>query len=208
MNIALNLLTWPTRISQSRIRVNTFVSGEPISKQRPRFCITKSGKPYTPKHTKEAEQAIAWAIKAAHHQIVEDHDSLFGVRLLFCCKNSQRRDIDNMSKLILDACNGFVWRDDTQVVELHACVLRDEPERMGTSILIYTIPGTAHRVRICVFCGREYPTYPSWSERKFCSNLCRNTASRTGFQRECAHCGKTIYRQGHRQSKKFYCSHE
>lgn len=28
-------------------------------------------------------------------------------------------DIDNLAKSILDACNGVIWKDDSQIVDLH-----------------------------------------------------------------------------------------
>ena len=28
-------------------------------------------------------------------------------------------DIDNLAKAVLDACNGVIWKDDKQIVELH-----------------------------------------------------------------------------------------
>lgn len=31
----------------------------------------------------------------------------------------QYGDVDNLAKGILDACNGILWRDDSQIVDLH-----------------------------------------------------------------------------------------
>ncbi len=31
----------------------------------------------------------------------------------------KRGDIDNVAKCLLDACNGLLWLDDSQIVDLH-----------------------------------------------------------------------------------------
>lgn len=205
-----NILTWPHRMSQGRIRVHATVLGDPISKQRPRFVKYASGKVYTPKHTKEAEQNIAWTIKSSHRQIVEDGDSMFGVRIIFHCKNHQRRDIDNMCKLVFDACNGFVWKDDVQVGELHSQVFRDCSGEPRTEILIYLIGVNARPERICAVCRKMYQTYPSWSKRKYCSRACASVALRSGTNVDCSNCGKRVYLPMFKvkRSKRYYCSRE
>lgn len=42
-----------------------------------------------------------------------------GIRLLFWLPDRKRRDLDNLSKAVLDALKGIFYRDDTQVVDLH-----------------------------------------------------------------------------------------
>ncbi len=37
----------------------------------------------------------------------------------FWLPDKRRRDLDNLSKGVLDACNGIVWVDDQQVTALH-----------------------------------------------------------------------------------------
>jgi Holliday junction resolvase RusA-like endonuclease len=46
-----------------------------------------------------------------------------------------RPDIDNYAKLVLDALNGFVWADDSQVVKIEA-VKRYAKESVGTSVRV------------------------------------------------------------------------
>jgi Holliday junction resolvase RusA-like endonuclease len=42
-----------------------------------------------------------------------------GVTLKFFHKTNRRQDIDNFNKLVLDACSGVVWHDDSQITEMH-----------------------------------------------------------------------------------------
>lgn len=89
------------------------VPGEPRSKQRPR--VTQRGA-YTPKQTLEAEKAIreTWLKldeETFRHQVVID--------INFYNATRNRRDIDNMAKLVLDALNGYAFYDDFHVVGLN-----------------------------------------------------------------------------------------
>lgn len=115
--------------------------GEPRGKGRPRSRVawTKSDKPfvavYTDAETRKYETALAWAAKAA----MRGHSPLMGplavtVRAFFTVPKSwtiKKRDAaltdvvrptgapdcDNIAKMI-DALNGIVWRDDSQIVEI------------------------------------------------------------------------------------------
>ncbi len=44
-------------------------------------------------------------------------------------------DVDNTLKALLDACNGFLWRDDSQLLELHVYRL-DDKESPRVELLI------------------------------------------------------------------------
>ena len=130
-----NILVWPTRIAKSRIRVYLTILGEPISKQRPRFT---NGRAYTPLKTREAEEWIGWQIKSAYPGLIPFPEYAFGVIRLFYQSNQQRRDLDNMVKLVLDACTGIVWNDDSQVTEIFCHVFRGETEPK-TELRIYSL---------------------------------------------------------------------
>lgn len=206
MDVSPNIFTWPTRISPSRVRVSVTIPGEPLSKQRPRFAVNKNGSVYTPRRTKDAEEAIGWAIKSAHVGLFPNAEQAFGVRVFFMLKGGQRRDIDNMCKLVFDACNGVVWADDSQVIELSSIVIRGAPEPR-TELLIYALPVIAKLTAKCALCGTEYRTYPSWRYRQYCSARCRNTAARTGEKVPCQQCGVLVYRPPYKAAGKF-CSNE
>ena len=89
------------------------VRGEPRSKQRPR--VTKRGA-YTPKETIEAEKIILEAWLALEEETFE-HQVVIDINFYNATKN--RRDIDNMAKLVLDALNGYAFYDDFHVVGLN-----------------------------------------------------------------------------------------
>ena len=50
-----------------------------------------------------------------------------------------RPDVDNCSKLVMDALNGTYYRDDSQICELHAKKSYCEPGDEGVSVLIQKI---------------------------------------------------------------------
>lgn len=110
------------------------VFGEVIGKGRPRF--TKSGRTYTPKKTLDYERAIKRAylnkytylskrslrIKiCAYLEVAKSHSNIKKQKILDnelqCTK---KPDIDNITKIVLDALNKVAYQDDTQVVELVA----------------------------------------------------------------------------------------
>jgi Holliday junction resolvase RusA-like endonuclease len=106
------------------------VPGTPQGKGRPRF--TKTGRVYTPAKTKAYENAIGWAARAVHKG-----DPISGPVIVRVIANmpvpaswpkakrasalvgdvshTGKPDIDNLMKAALDALNGIVWRDDSQI---------------------------------------------------------------------------------------------
>src|ERR1044071_5623772 len=92
------------------------VGGTPSPKARAR-ADPRTGRHYTPLETKVAEHRVVWALRAAGVRGPCDPTSLFGVHTVFRCATNRHADGDNMLKLVLDALNGVVWRDDSQVVE-------------------------------------------------------------------------------------------
>lgn len=199
------ILSWPSRLAVSRIRLLLTIPGDPVSKQRPRFSGKRA---YTPAETRAAEESIKWHIIESHRALLPDADSSFGVRLQFFTKNYQRRDLDNMSKLIFDACNGMVWKDDAQVHELTARLVRADPNPR-TEIAIYLLGKLAHPMIPCGICGKRFQTYPSWPTRGYCSIKCSTIAQRKGQEYTCDQCGAKFYRADwatKRRSKNIFCS--
>ncbi len=106
------------------------ILGEPIPKARARTCI-RNGKvmSFTPSKTVEAENAIR--LQIVENKKFYDPGTPLQVEMLFYVsppskvpKGRQypcvRPDIDNYCKLVLDACNGYLWADDGQIVDLRA----------------------------------------------------------------------------------------
>lgn len=92
------------------------VSGNPRPKERPRFN-TRTHHTYTPKDTAGAELVVAWAARAAMGQRRAVTVPL-EVELDFYMATARRGDLDNLTKLVLDALNELVWDDDSQIVRL------------------------------------------------------------------------------------------
>lgn len=180
------------------------VDGEPPTKGRPRFA---NGHTYTPQTTKQAEDAFGWAIKNSHPGIEPDGNGLFRLEAHFSQSSYQRRDLDNMVKLISDACNGLVWADDSQVVEIEARLERGRPEAY-TEIVIVRVADYDESIptRACARCGTVFRMYKSWKARKYCSDICSAQAQLRRVAVTCAHCG--IVFESHRAyaDKALFCS--
>ena len=90
-----------------------------------------NGIPYTPKKTRDAEKDLRWAVRMKMDRLGNvdlPKEPTYKVRLQFFCSDRRRRDIDNLEKLVLDALEGVVWRNDSQIEDLHSTVRRSCPE--------------------------------------------------------------------------------
>ena len=115
------------------------VEGTPVGKGRPKFARRGNFvSAYTPTKTRDYEALIAQAAKdamstaeplktpvAAYIYItVPIPQSYSKKRTEACLKGIERPtkkpDLDNILKAFLDAMNGIVYDDDTQVVSLHS----------------------------------------------------------------------------------------
>ena len=99
----------------------------PVPKGRPR--MTRAGHAYTPAKTREAEATIKEWLAFRLPRGWEPYTCAITVELVCYMKKPKtnkmeypigRPDLDNLVKTITDASNGLVWRDDSQIVELHA----------------------------------------------------------------------------------------
>lgn len=112
----------------------------PVAKGRPRFA--KRGKfvtSYTPEKTKKYEQSVRECGETfcRLHGIKKPLESALFVSIVFrlptlksdskkviedkltdTIKPVKKPDIDNLAKSVLDALNGTIWKDDSQVVVL------------------------------------------------------------------------------------------
>lgn len=115
----------------------------------------------------------------------------FGVRAFFYKRNRQRMDVDNLLKMVMDAGNGILWEDDSQVMEAFGRIYV-EPARPRIVVLIYHVEGdpalTRSMDKICTGCGKIYT--PKNSERyytqKYCTSKCWSESNRTEIV--CAFC--------------------
>ncbi len=97
--------------------------GEPVPKARAR--VTGRGT-YTPARTAHAELAWEWLLKSKCRTPITGHVI---VEADFYLGNKRRCDADNLLKLFMDSANGIVWKDDSQVIEIHVSkhVDREQP---------------------------------------------------------------------------------
>lgn len=189
---------------EERIVLAATIDGDPGTKARPRFDGTRT---YTPRRTRDAEEAIGWAIKAAAPGLMPCTNYELGVAVVFETKTRQRRDIDNVVKLLFDACNGIVWADDAQVIEMKARVERGTGTG-STSLVVYTI-GEPIRAN-CPVCDTPIKGRPSVAGKQvYCSKPCYDVAQRKGaVAPKCETCGIAIDRSPSRarRYKRNFCS--
>lgn len=114
--------------------ISITLDGEPVGKGRPRYN-SKTGTVYTPYKTVSYERHLRWAAKAA----MKGPGPLAGplcvtVGAFFTIPktwtkaekaaaidraHTSKPDLDNIIKM-LDALNGIVWKDDSQIAQLTA----------------------------------------------------------------------------------------
>ncbi len=99
--------------------ITIVVPGRPVPKGRPRFS-GRGRRPHTPPKTAAAERKIALIARIAGARPINGPVS---VRAIFIFADRRTRgDVDNLSKLALDALNGIAFKDDRQVVRLYATI--------------------------------------------------------------------------------------
>lgn len=183
------------------------VEGEPTSKARARF--TRNGYAYTPERTKLAERKVADAFKMAR-KLDKDEEATYGVMCVFFCGIRQRRDVDNMMKLILDGLNGIAWEDDSQVVELAGRKILTIPKNARSEIVIYQIGKLQYFTGTCRGCGSSFRVrqrvQSNGKRQEFCSSECFYSWKRNQNIRTCVACGSEFPAYTRKSVK--YCSEE
>lgn len=187
------------------------VPGEPVSKSRARF--TKRGSKtvaYTPERTKEGEERVAWSYRSrCKTGVPTDPEIAYRVEARFYNGTRQRRDVDNMVKLVLDGLNGVAWVDDDQVLQIEATKSWVPKDEARTEVRIFRIGTTNPPKAACVKCGKEFRTYPSWAEdgKKYCSAKCRGYTRRPTLpEYDCERCGVTFKHHGGGNTDSRFCS--
>jgi Holliday junction resolvase RusA-like endonuclease len=164
------------------------VDGEPVSKSRVQWNKKRA---FSPDKTVQAELSIGWAFRRARPGHVLSKTSGFGVVAIFFCGTGQRRDVDNMMKVVLDGLNHVAWPDDSQVTEITGRKTRCPADQARVEIIIYptrSIP--AHATRPCLNCNTPYPYYPSHAtSRRFCNAQCGREYRKKENTRTCKKCG-------------------
>jgi Holliday junction resolvase RusA-like endonuclease len=116
-----------------------FLPMTPVAKARPR--VTRFGT-YTPDKTKQAQQSLQHLLgeylRGAGRGFKKSSEPLMLVVTVQKIRPrsvpkkriypTQKPDVDNYAKLVMDACNGILWQDDSQVVTLLASKIYAEEE--------------------------------------------------------------------------------
>ena len=120
------------------MKIEFTVPGQPVAKARPRFArrgnfVTT----YTPEKTANYETTVkifASAAMVGHAPINRPVCMMVNIYMQIPASWSKRKqflancgmvaatkkpDADNILKILKDACNGIVWVDDAQVIEIH-----------------------------------------------------------------------------------------
>jgi crossover junction endodeoxyribonuclease RusA len=141
--LALGLCPWCAQPSPEHPRLlATFeVPGEPVSKARARWDPRRSGRIYNPESNEVAEANIGWLFRRAAGPLVPSATDTFGVLATFYTRTSRKRDVDNLLKMVMDALNGLAWKDDAQVSEIMARMVKtDRPARSAITIYYTQAP--------------------------------------------------------------------
>ena len=125
------------------------VPGKPMGKQRPRFN-GRYKTPYTPDATVAYEELTRFRYKEASYglpmfqggvyvEIIayfpvpqgyskQKHKDCYAGRV----RPTGKPDADNIAKIVCDALNGYAWKDDSCVVDLHV-IKRYVPSENGSA---------------------------------------------------------------------------
>lgn len=95
--------------------ISFVVPGPPVPKGRPR--LTRTGHAYTPARTVAFERLVRQCATAAMAGR-EPVTGRLAVAIDFAVPDRRRSDIDNLAKGVLDAGNGVLWADDSQIAQL------------------------------------------------------------------------------------------
>lgn len=130
------------------------VEGNIVGKQRPRVNMY-TGNVYTPNKTKDYEEWIkqSFFLKYPRFEILENRVSIEIIAYLKIPKNTskvktnemlenkisplKKPDIDNIGKIVLDALNKYVIKDDIQVSKINIEKKYSEEEKLYIKIEEY-----------------------------------------------------------------------
>lgn len=134
--------------------INFTVDGQPKRKERPRFSRACNYiRTYTPKQTKEYEQHIrdCYLEQVGTNSMIKDKPMMIEIVAYYSIPKSWSKkksnlaiyhmlyptnkiDLDNTAKVILDALNGIAYGDDHYVVDLRVKKLYSLNPRVEVSI--------------------------------------------------------------------------
>jgi Holliday junction resolvase RusA-like endonuclease len=144
--------------------VTVIVTGAPVAKGRPRF-VRKTGIAFTPSHVRkyEAHGRLAAQMAMDGRPPIEApvrvellvelppptswSERKRAAAIVGDVRPTSRPDIDNYAKSALDAINGIVIADDSQVVEIHAAKKFGIAPKMVATVFPIDAASSNRRVR-------------------------------------------------------------
>ena len=96
---------------------------KPVAKGRPRF--NAAGRAFTPEATRVYERELAWLLRMIAKRPLRGYVE---VDLQFYTRS--KADLDNLTKAFLDAANGILYQDDSQVSGISAVKVPSEAEEI------------------------------------------------------------------------------
>jgi Holliday junction resolvase RusA-like endonuclease len=118
----------------NRVVINAIFPGEPIAWERVSGHGTRV---FKPKATRQAQAKLHRQLKMIAPTIHPNCLSRFGVQFVFSI-SGEKKDGDNLEKLVLDAFNKRIWLDDSQVDECQWKVKR-RATVPGIHMIVYVI---------------------------------------------------------------------
>lgn len=132
--------------------VKFVVYGEPKGKGRPRFS-RQTGRAFTPKETVNYETLVRTEYRLQCGEYRFDDEAMLDMRILAYysipksvskkkrllmigkqIRPTKKPDQDNIIKMVADACNQVVYRDDTQIVDCQCRKFYSENPRIEVTI--------------------------------------------------------------------------
>jgi Holliday junction resolvase RusA-like endonuclease len=192
-------------IPSESILCRLILGGDPHTKSP-----DNKGGNYASRHVQRTRILLKNLLDISSPAFTIDRSHDLGVALAFYTQTRQRRDLDNLEKLILDACTNLLWGDDLQIVELISRVYRGH-HTPRTELTVYTI-GQGYQ-RQCEECNSIIPNFHKMLVKsrntRFCSKTCYDVAQQKGRYVYCTTCTKRIYRQNDKLiQKRWFCSSE
>jgi len=122
------------------VRVKLWFSGNPIPKARPR--VTKYGT-YTSASSEEWEDTVGWQCRDQWKR--RPLLGPLGIEFIFYREDRRRVDLDNLEKAMLDALEGILYDNDSQIKEKRGeiCYSKEHP---GVEVGIWTLGGQKEEV--------------------------------------------------------------
>lgn len=113
------------------MRHELWIAGNPIPKGRPRYG---GRSPRTPEATREWEEVVGWQARSQFMRAPLEGD--LGIEFIFFRENQIRTDLDNLEKAMLDALQGILYEDDSQIREKSGRI-RYHKEHSGVRVTVW-----------------------------------------------------------------------